>query len=56
MGLAYGGMVASYCLLVWALFSFFIIERIKNDWRAIEAPCNKKDNIHNDIDGFDDVV
>ena len=63
MGLVYGGMVATYCLLFWLIFSFYridwekqkviVIERIKKDQRAIEELCSIKDNTYNDDDGFD---
>ena len=65
MGLVYGGMIATYCLLFWLIFSYFridweeqkviVMERIKKDQRAIEESCDIKDNTYNDYgDGFDD--
>ena len=64
MGLVYGGMIATYCLLFWLMFSYsridwekqkvIVRERIKNDQRAIEEPCNKEDNTYKDGDGLED--
>ena len=64
MGLAYGSMAGAYCLLIWLIFSFFridwekqktfVIERIKNDQKAVEELYNTKDNIYDDGDGSDD--
>ena len=63
MGLVYGGMAATYSLFVWLIYSYFridwekqkviVVERIKNDQRAIEEPYITKDNKYNDGDDFD---